>query len=91
MVMDVLSTFQSLNRYSIHLCRRNKPVHFGGSLDFLYCTWSDLSLVTGRFLGGVPTSICRFFSPVTGVRFTEAKLYSPNRCPSKSIIGYVAH
>ena len=35
--MDVLSTFQRSNKDSVHLFRRNKPVHFGGSLDFLYC------------------------------------------------------
>ena len=35
--MDVLSTFQWSNKDSDHSVRRNKPVHFGGSLDFLYC------------------------------------------------------
>ena len=35
--MDVLSTFQRSNKDSHHSFRRNKPVHFGGSLDFLYC------------------------------------------------------
>ena len=35
--MDLLSTYQWSDEYSIHLSRRNKPVHFGGSLDFVYC------------------------------------------------------
>ena len=35
--MDVLSTFQRSNKDSDHSFKRNKPVHFGGSLDFLYC------------------------------------------------------
>ena len=35
--MDVLSTFELSDKYSISLSRRNKPVHFGSSLDFLYC------------------------------------------------------
>ena len=34
--MDVLSTSNWSDEFSIHLSRRNKPVHFGGSLDFLY-------------------------------------------------------
>ena len=39
--MDVLSTFQRSNKDSVHLFRRNKPVHFGGSLDFLYCMYME--------------------------------------------------
>ena len=35
--MDVLSTFELSDKYSISLSRRYKPVHFGSSLDFLYC------------------------------------------------------
>ena len=38
--MDVLTTFQRSNKDSDHSFRRNKPVHFGGSLDFLYCSLS---------------------------------------------------
>ena len=37
-VLDLLITFPWSNKDSIHLSRRNKPVHFGGSSDFLYCT-----------------------------------------------------
>ena len=35
--MDVLSTFGLSDKYSIGYFGRNKPVHFGTSLDFLYC------------------------------------------------------
>ena len=36
--MDVLSTFELSDKYSISLYQFNKPVHFGSSLDFLYCS-----------------------------------------------------
>ena len=29
--------YEYLDEYSLHLSRRNLPVHFGGYLDFLYC------------------------------------------------------
>ena len=44
--MDVLSTFQRSNKDSDHSFRRNKPVHFGGSLDCLYCSQVESRLHT---------------------------------------------
>ena len=40
--MDVLSTFPRSNKDSDHSFRRNKPVHIGGSLDFLYCSYAKI-------------------------------------------------
>ena len=48
--MDVLSTFELSDKYSIGLSRRNKPVHFGSSLDFLYCTLTFLTMFVKKLI-----------------------------------------
>ena len=58
--MDVLSTFQRSNNDSDHSFRRNKPVHFGGSLDFLYCTESANKVKLKRI-----SVFMEIFEPVT--------------------------
>ena len=56
-VMDVLSTFGQSNKYSIGSSRRNKPLHFCTSLDFLG-GWKGGCVVRHQLL----LSLCSQFS-----------------------------
>ena len=49
--MDVLSTFELSDKYSVCLSRRNKTVHFGGSLDFFYCTQNMMNSQIFQYVG----------------------------------------
>ena len=89
MVMDVLSTFQSSKRYSINLSRRNKFVHFGGSLDFLYCR-SKLSFLL-RVLSSASSSSSTSLawtavrSPSTPTALSSNMSSAPTLSPETSV------
>ena len=52
----MLSTFQRSNKDSDHSFRRNKPVHFGGSIDFLYCSYVKILGETNFHTREIPRS-----------------------------------